>query len=78
MDSKSGIFTAIFWKRTAERMVRAFAGGLVGTTIISAGWKQQLIAAAGVSLTSLVISLVGSQIGDGTDPSLIKPEPPKE
>lgn len=78
LSDTNGVFTVIFWKRTAERMIRGFAGGLVGTTVItttgvSIDWKAKLLGAAGVAVTSLVLSLAGSFIGDSTDPSLIKP-----
>lgn len=76
-----GIFTAKFWKATAERVVRAFAAGIIAlnvtnvTDATSIGWKTVLMAGVAGAGVSLLMALVGSRFGDDTtDPSFIKKE----
>jgi hypothetical protein len=74
---ESGLFTWTFWKRTIERMVRAFAGSLIGVmtmdgfNLITASWGGIFAAAGTASLVTLLLSLVGSQVGSSKDPSLV-------
>lgn len=74
----SGLFTWKFWKRALERAIRALAvslGGIILTdsfNALEAGWRGILGAAALAAMGSLVLSVIGSQVGDKSDPSLVK------
>ena len=73
-----GMFSGRFWKLTIERMVRAFAGSMVGMmtmdgfNLLQASWGGILAAAGTASLVTLLLSVVGSQIGNGENPSLVE------
>jgi hypothetical protein len=75
---ESGLFTWTFWKRTLERMIRAFASSLLavvtmdGFNLLTASWGAVLAAAATASFVSLIVSVIGSQFGSSTDPSLVR------
>lgn len=71
------MFTAKFWRRTAERAVRAFAAALVGALTAGmaltdvAQWKAALITAGTAALVSVLMSLAGSKVGDPSSPSFV-------
>jgi hypothetical protein len=74
-----GIFTWTFWKRTLERMIRAFAGSLLsvmtmdGFNLLSASWGVMFATAAGAAMITMLLSLIGSNFGnDNKDPSFVK------
>lgn len=71
------MFTKIFWKRLAERVISSAAGGALAGLGIDAvvDSKEQLVAAltgAGTAaLFSFLKGLLASQVGDPQSPSLI-------
>lgn len=75
------MFTATFWRSTAERAIKTIAQALIAvlaaTTFdwFSADWK----AIAGTALTagvlSILSSIASSGIGDRTSPSLLRVKP---
>jgi hypothetical protein len=72
------IVTVSFWKATAERMVRAAAAaalpllGAGSVNVLSAPWETVLGLSGGAAVVSLLMSLVGSQVGKRGTPSLLK------
>jgi hypothetical protein len=72
------IATVSFWKDSAERAVKAFAGAAL--TLFGAGpldvlhidWESTLSLSAGAAVVSLLMSLASSQIGTPGSPSLVK------
>lgn len=79
------MFTAIFWKRTIENMVKAFATAFLltasGLELISNGaqfgLEERALTGAIQAIGALAFALVGSQTGDQTNPSLL-PSPPEQ
>lgn len=82
MEETNGIFTALFWKRTSERMVRAFFIALGAVSSVSAifedgfSWQKQLAAAGFAAFGALVVAMGASQFGtNSTDPSFFNQAP---
>ena len=71
------MFSRMFLVNAAERALRAFAAALVGA--LTAGfvitdasqWKAALLTAAVAALTSVLMSLAGSKVGDPDSPALL-------
>lgn len=70
--------TVSFWKATAERAVKAFAGaaltlfGAGPLNVLSIDWETTLGLSAGAAVVSLLLSLASSQVGISGTPSLVK------
>jgi uncharacterized membrane protein YfcA len=78
------MFSAIFWRDTAERVVASFAGALLtalggppvvnalfpALNVLTVDWKTGLGLAGGAALVSLLKALAASQIGDPQSASL--------
>jgi hypothetical protein len=68
-----------FWRDVLERIVRAFAQGMlaglgVGTATFDKGglpWLDSFYIGVGCGIISLLISLAGGKIGDPTNGSLL-------
>jgi hypothetical protein len=75
------ITTVSFWKDSAERAAKAFAGAAI--TLFGAGpldvlhidWQSTLSLSAGAAVVSLLMSVASSQIGTPGSPSLVKGKP---
>lgn len=75
------MFTAQFWKATAERAIRASAASLVSLWVVgdqaldalSIDWAQAGGVAAGAGIVSVLLSLVGSAVST-PGPSLLGTE----
>lgn len=70
-----------YWRDVAERMVRAFAQGMlaalgVGTATFDKGglpWLDAVGIGLGCAVIALLMSLAGGQVGDNSSGSLRKP-----
>jgi len=71
------MFTAMFWRRTAERAVKSFAQSLAallsasGLGLFDANWIKALSTAGMVALLSVLTSLASTRIGDQESPSAL-------
>jgi hypothetical protein len=73
---------AEFWRDVAERVIRAFAQGMlaglgVGAATFDKGglpWLDSLYIGLGCAVIGLLISLAGGQVGDPRNGSLLKPQ----
>jgi len=71
------MWTKAFWKRAAERMIRAGAivlGLMIGgqqRNVFEMDWKTTIGFVLGGMLGSLIFSLVGSRFNDETSPSFV-------
>jgi Putative lactococcus lactis phage r1t holin len=78
----SSLFSAYFWRSTAERAVKSFAQALLavlGATqagILDISWVPALSTAAMAGVLSVLTSIGSAKVGPPDDPSLIKPEAP--
>lgn len=80
----SGMWSAVFWEDTSERVVASFAGTLLsewtansastmfGLNLVSVDWKTSLGVAGGAALASLLKALVASGVGDPQSASLLR------
>lgn len=67
------MWTAKFWKDTAERVVSTFAQALIGSGLVLTFTDANAYIAAGVAAgVSLVKALAASQVGDPQSASLVK------
>lgn len=63
------MWTASFWKATAERALRTLAQSLIAvlavgqTNILSVDWQQALAVAATATVLSVLTSIVASGVG---------------
>lgn len=71
------MWTALYWKRLAERTIKAAAGGYLAAWAVLGNGFDSLIsveplkgAAVGAAF-SVLVSLAGSQTGDPENPSLV-------
>lgn len=68
------MFSASFWRATAERAVRAFAGSVVSVLVVGGAvldvrgvdWGTALGVGGGAALVSVLLSLIASQVGTTT------------
>ena len=71
------MFTRVFWKDLAERVVSSAAGGaltvtgLAGVNVLELDWKVVGGAALGTGLVSFLKGLYASQVGDSESASLV-------
>lgn len=69
------LWSASFWKATAERAIKTLAQSLIAilavgqTTVLSVDWRQALAVAATATLLSVLSSIASAGIGN-TGPSL--------
>lgn len=84
VEETNGIFTALFWKRTAERAIRMFFISLgamaTGSAVFEDGfsWQKQLMIALLAAFGTVVVAMGGSQFGkNSTDPSFFNEAPTK-
>jgi hypothetical protein len=74
------MWTAAFWKATAERAVKTFAQaslaalGVGAVNLASVGWLPALTLAGVATLLSVLSSLGSAKVGDSS-PSLVKVDP---
>jgi hypothetical protein len=72
------MFTALFWKSSAERAVRTAAQVLLGflvvgeTGVLEVDWAQALSVSAVAVVASVLTSVVATGIGDKGTASLVK------
>jgi hypothetical protein len=70
------MFTAQFWKASAERAVKTLAQTLIAilavgqTTVLSVDWQQAAAVAATATLLSLLTSIASGSVGN-YGPSLV-------
>lgn len=70
------MFTAAFWKATAERAIKTFAQGLLAaigtgaTGLLDVAWASALSFAGLAALISVLTSLASARIGRSGAPSL--------
>jgi Putative lactococcus lactis phage r1t holin len=77
---ETGIFSIKFLENTGERVIRSFAASLLATLflgktvtgLIGVDWKGSLSIAGFAALMSLLFAIGGSQVGDPSNPSLLK------
>ncbi len=78
------MWSASFWRQSAERMAKTFAQTLItvlgtgATDLLNVGWKQALSVAALATILSLLTSIVSSGVGPDDGPSLVSTEPATE
>jgi r1t holin len=72
------IFTGMFWKDTAERVIGTFAQGWLGAIVggnifdvTALGWKQSLGIGATAGLIALLKCVVAGTIGQSSSPSFV-------
>ena len=71
------MWTAAFWKDTAERTIRTFAQvmlAMIGTNVVditSLDWKQMLLAASTAAVITVLTCVVATGVGVKGDPSFI-------
>jgi hypothetical protein len=75
------MWTALFWKATAERALKTFAQsfvatiGIGATDLLNIGWQQALSVAGLATLISVLTSLASAKLsGDPESPSLVAGE----
>jgi hypothetical protein len=74
------MWTAAFWKATAERTIRTVAQSLIaliGTNtvqITDLDWVQMLLASATAGVLTVLTCIVATGVGDKGSPSLLKEE----
>lgn len=73
------MWTALFWRRAAERAIRSAAAAAIALITAAAfvadtvaSWREVGIAAAVAAVVSVLTSLAGSQVGDPESPSLLR------
>lgn len=79
------MFTLLFWKQALERAIKMFAGSAIGVLsgdgigVFNANWGDAFSVAAMAAITSILFSLVSSQIGAAKgSPSLVPTTPEQE
>jgi hypothetical protein len=74
---RRSMFTASFWLDAGERAIRTVAqtliGALAGGFVVTdtAQWKAALIASGVAGLTSLLMSLAATRVGNSESPSFV-------
>lgn len=77
------MWTKLFWMRTSERAVRAFAISFLGVASVAErfapgsmfGLKERAVMGATQALGSILLSLAGSNVGDKTSPDILTSPP---
>ena len=70
------MWTAIFWRSTAERTIRTIAQSLlalIGTNVVAItdlDWPQMLMASATAGVITVLTCVVAANVGDKGTPSL--------
>ncbi|HEY7043508.1 MAG TPA: holin [Nocardioidaceae bacterium] len=76
------MFSALFWKKTAERAIKSFAQSLAavlaasGLGLLTARWMTALSTAGMVALLSVLTSVASCKLGPEDDPSMVNPAEP--
>jgi hypothetical protein len=71
------MWSLAFWKDTAERAIRTAAQALLAlwgtqvTGIMEVDWAQALSVAALAALSSVLMSLIATGVGDKSTPSFV-------
>lgn len=69
------MFTADFWRATAQRVIRSFAAALSallvadGTGIIDTAWGDRFSTAGMASVVTLLLCVAGDALTDGAGPA---------
>jgi hypothetical protein len=78
------MWSASFWKQSAERALKSFAQGLLAalgsgaTGLLNVGWQQAFSFAALTAVLSVLTSIVSSGVGPDDGPSLVSTKPATE
>lgn len=72
------MFTKTFWKKTLERVIKSFAGGVATLAtatqvfnVFDADWGQIFGVSAGLAVVSLALSIASAPVGPDDTPSVV-------
>lgn len=79
------MFNSQFWKQTAERVVKGFAGAFLGAAFVGStgpvnafhiNWGDAAGIGAGGAVLALLLSVASLPVGEPNSPSAVRLEPP--